>query len=164
MPVVWRLPLGARWPGLLPGRARAPWPGPTTWTRRPSPVCRGQGDGGCGRYHRPVWRCGRGWTPMQVSAVLAVQLSIKLGLFARRTKKAIAFSHYELQSPRCGGSPCPRGWPPPPTMDQAGGLSIISSDPEIFFAKKSRGDLATPVPPHRAIWHKTPQAGGGLLV
>ena len=26
-------------------RARAPWPGPTTWMQRPSPVCRGQCDG-----------------------------------------------------------------------------------------------------------------------
>ena len=46
-------------------------------------------------------------------------------------------------------------------MDRPGAFSIYYDDPEIFLPQKSRGDLATPVPPHpvlsRTIWHKIPQ-------
>jgi hypothetical protein len=53
--------------------------------------------------------------------------------------------YYELQ-PHAVGEPLPPGVASGGTMDQAGGLSIISSDPEIFLSPKSQGILA-PVPP-----------------
>jgi hypothetical protein len=56
------------------------------------------------------------------------------------SNRRMILHHELLQSPRCGGGPAPRGWPPPPTMDRRGAFFIYCSDPEIFLTQKSRGD------------------------
>jgi hypothetical protein len=55
------------------------------------------------------------------------------------SNRRMILHHELLQSPRCGGGPAPRGWPPPPTMDRRGAFFIYCGDPEIFLTQKSRG-------------------------
>ena len=62
------------------------------------------------------------------------------------SNRRMILHHELLQSPRCGGGPAPRGWPPPPTMDRRGAFFIYCGDPEIFLPQNPEG-IGRPVPP-----------------
>jgi hypothetical protein len=88
---------------------------------------------------------GHDWTSVQVSAVLAVQLSIKLGLFAHRTKVIVEYFLIVSCNPHAGGALLPGGWPPgggprPGGCPRHTLLSIYDKYPRnIFTAKIPRG-------------------------